>query len=48
MKPHPEEAKGLGAIDQMMREKIREKSYAAKTEESYVSCGPPDAGRSGA
>ena len=37
MKPHPAEAKGLGAIDQKMREKIREKAYAAKTEESYVS-----------
>lgn len=36
-KPHPDEARGLGAIDQMVREKIRVREYAAKTEKSYVS-----------
>ena len=36
-RPHPEESRGVGAIEQMVREKIRQQGYAAKTETSYVS-----------
>ena len=34
-KPHPDEARALGAIERMVREVARAKDYAMKTEQTY-------------